>query len=37
MAEEVFTTGFTILWPWLLLLAPLPWVFAFIDACFIIE
>ncbi len=26
MAEEVFTTGFTILWPWLLLLAPLPWV-----------
>jgi Ca-activated chloride channel family protein len=25
MAEEVLTTGFTIAWPWLLLLAPLPW------------
>jgi len=26
MAEEVLTTGFTIAWPWLLLLAPLPWI-----------
>jgi Ca-activated chloride channel family protein len=25
MAEEVFTTGFTFAWPWLLLLAPVPW------------
>ena len=25
MAEEVLTTGFTIAWPWLLLLAPIPW------------
>ena len=25
MAEEVLTTGFAIAWPWLLLLAPLPW------------
>ncbi len=25
MAEDVFTIGFTIAWPWLLLLAPLPW------------
>ena len=25
MAEEVITTGFTAAWPWLLLLAPLPW------------
>lgn len=25
MAEEVLTTGFSIAWPWLLLLAPLPW------------
>ncbi len=25
MAEEVITTGFTLAWPWLLLLAPLPW------------
>ena len=25
MAEEVLTTGFTLAWPWLLLLAPLPW------------
>ena len=25
MAEEVLTTGFTIAWPWLLLLAPVPW------------
>jgi Ca-activated chloride channel family protein len=25
MAEEVLTTGFTIAWPWLLLLVPLPW------------
>ncbi len=25
MAEETLTTGFTIAWPWLLLLAPLPW------------
>jgi Ca-activated chloride channel family protein len=25
MAEEVLTTGFTIAWPWLFLLAPLPW------------
>ena len=25
MAEEALTTGFTIAWPWLLLLAPLPW------------
>ena len=26
MAEDVLTTGFTIAWPWLLLLAPLPWI-----------
>ena len=25
MAEEILTTGFAIAWPWLLLLAPLPW------------
>jgi len=25
MADEILTTGFTIAWPWLLLLAPLPW------------
>lgn len=25
MAEEALTTGFTLAWPWLLLLAPLPW------------
>ena len=25
MADEVLTTGFTIAWPWLLLLAPVPW------------
>ena len=25
MAEEALTTGFTIAWPWLLLLAPIPW------------
>jgi len=25
MAEEALTTGFAIAWPWLLLLAPLPW------------
>jgi Ca-activated chloride channel family protein len=25
MAEEVLTTGFTIAWPWLLLLVPVPW------------
>ena len=25
MAEEMLTTGFTIAWPWLLLLAPVPW------------
>ncbi len=25
MAEEALTTGFSIAWPWLLLLAPLPW------------
>jgi Ca-activated chloride channel family protein len=25
MAEEALTTGFTIAWPWLLLLAPVPW------------
>jgi Ca-activated chloride channel family protein len=25
MAEEVLTTGFNIAWPWLLLLAPVPW------------
>jgi len=25
MAEEVLTTGFAIAWPWLLMLAPLPW------------
>jgi Ca-activated chloride channel family protein len=25
MAEEVLTTGFSMAWPWLLLLAPLPW------------
>ncbi len=26
MAEDALTTGFTIAWPWLLLLAPLPWI-----------
>ena len=26
MAEDVLTTGFTIAWPWLLLLAPVPWI-----------
>ena len=25
MVEETLTTGFTVAWPWLLLLAPLPW------------
>ena len=25
MVEETLTTGFTIAWPWLLLLAPVPW------------
>ena len=25
MADEVLTTGFTLAWPWLLALAPLPW------------
>ena len=25
MADDVLTTGFTIAWPWLLLLAPVPW------------
>lgn len=25
MGEEVLTSGFTIAWPWLLLLAPVPW------------
>ena len=25
MAEDTLTTGFAIAWPWLLLLAPLPW------------
>ena len=25
MAEEVLTSGFTFAWPWLLLLAPVPW------------
>lgn len=25
MAEELLTSGFTIAWPWLLLLAPVPW------------
>jgi Ca-activated chloride channel family protein len=25
MAEEALTTGFSMAWPWLLLLAPLPW------------
>jgi Ca-activated chloride channel family protein len=25
MAEEVLTTGFTLTWPWLLLLVPVPW------------
>ena len=30
MAEEVLTTGFTLAWPWLLLLAPLPWLLRFI-------
>lgn len=25
MAEDVLTTGFAIAWPWLLLLAPVPW------------
>jgi len=25
MAEDVLTTGFTFAWPWLLLLAPVPW------------
>jgi len=26
MAEDVLTTGFSIAWPWLLLLAPVPWI-----------
>lgn len=26
MAEDVITTGFTIAWPWLLVLLPLPWI-----------
>ncbi len=30
MAEEVLTTGFTLAWPWLLLLAPLPWLLRYI-------
>jgi len=30
MAEEVLTTGFTIAWPWLLLLAPVPWLLRFL-------
>jgi Ca-activated chloride channel family protein len=25
MAEETLTTGFAVAWPWLLLLAPVPW------------
>jgi len=27
MAEDALTTGFTIAWPWLLMLAPVPWLF----------
>jgi len=30
MAEEVLTTGFSIAWPWLLLLAPVPWLLRFL-------
>jgi len=30
MAEEVLTTGFTLAWPWLLLLAPLPWMLRYL-------
>jgi len=30
MAEEVLTTGFTFAWPWLLLLAPLPWLLRYL-------
>jgi len=30
MAEEVLTTGFTLAWPWLLLLAPLPWLLRYL-------
>ncbi len=26
MGEETVTTGFTLAWPWLLALAPVPWV-----------
>ena len=30
MAEEALTTGFAIAWPWLLLLAPVPWLLRFL-------
>ena len=30
MAEEVLTTGFTLAWPWLLSLAPLPWLLRYL-------
>ena len=30
MAEEVLTTGFAIAWPWLLLLAPVPWLLRYL-------
>ncbi|MFT5141276.1 MAG: Ca-activated chloride channel family protein [Lysobacterales bacterium] len=30
MAEEVISTGFTLAWPWLLVLIPLPWIFRYL-------
>ena len=30
MAEEALTTGFTVAWPWLLLLAPVPWLLRYL-------
>jgi Ca-activated chloride channel family protein len=30
MAEETLTTGFAIAWPWLLLLAPVPWLLRYL-------
>ena len=30
MAEEALTTGFAIAWPWLLLLAPVPWLLRYL-------
>ena len=30
MAEEALTTGFAIAWPWLLLLAPIPWLLRYL-------